>query len=127
MKFNSMGQPAQRELGAARQKGVPVDIVYAMQQICNIALFSPASSIDSIVNAFCDQCGCERELRPLLLFVLDNHFGGKGGINAAEACDRRLAASVSEHSAHSPARDNVIEVIMKMIRAAFSRDDPVAK
>jgi hypothetical protein len=120
-------QAAEKELKNAANAGIPKDVIHALHQICNIAFCSPASSIDHIVNLFCDKCGCERELKPLLLFILDNHFGGKGGANAADACERRLSASRSERHFPADNRDNVIEIIMKMISAVFSRDDPVSK
>jgi hypothetical protein len=124
---DTIDHPAEKELKGAASAGIPKDFIYALHQICGIAFCNPVSSIDHIVNVFCDECGCEREIKPLLLFVLDNHFGGKGGVSAADACERRLLASRSERHSSSDLRENVIEIIMKMISATLSRDDPIAK
>jgi hypothetical protein len=74
--------------------------------VCQIAFRSPADSIDNVVR----MSRCEDELKPLLLFVMKNHFGD----NSSPV----LAA----------ARPSVIQVVMNMLKIAFDpSNDPYAK
>ena len=93
----------------------PSDVKVALNYVRSI-VFEQAK-IDEIVGIFCEKCGYERELKPLLVFVLDNHFGGK----KSQSLDALKREQDLPH-------DNVIQVVMTMLHAAFSRtDNPLIK
>jgi hypothetical protein len=93
----------------------PSDVKVALNYVRSI-VFEQAR-IDDIVGIFCEKCGYERELKPLLIFVLDNHFGGK----KSQSLDALKREQDVPH-------DNVIQVVMTMLHAAFSRtDNPLTK
>ncbi len=97
--------------------GFPSDVKMALDYVYRIAF--QQCSVDEIANVFCERCGYERELKPLLAFVLDNHFGGK------KSFGNRLDALKREQDLPY---DNVIQVVMTMLQAAFSRaDSPLIK
>jgi hypothetical protein len=96
----------------------PSDVKSALNHVrCIVFDQTRPSRFDDIVGAFCEKCSYERELKPLLVFVLDNHFGGKKS-QSVDALKREQDAP----------HDNVIQVVMTMLHAAFSpADNPVIK
>ncbi len=117
---NSFDASAKRELRDVENPSVktgvriPPEVCFALKHICNIA-FGNAESIDNVVKI----CQLESELKPLLSFVLENHFGKTTSVRAANKSARD---SKAQHE-----RGNVIDVVMRMLDVAFDpRDDPYA-
>ena len=96
---------------------LPSDVRYALTLVWRI-VFEHAK-IDDIDVHFCEKCGYERELKPLLVFVIDNHFGDQK--KKSQSFDALKRDQDVPH-------DNVIQVVMTMLHAAFSRaDNPLIK
>jgi hypothetical protein len=92
----------------------PIEVVFALQLVNDIA-FRPSKSIDRIVSLFCEHCGCESELLPLLLFALKNHFGEK---NSSSTTATGLELERIPHL-RGECCTNVIQVVMSMAYAAL--------
>ena len=103
---------AQKELDSIISEAsvIPKEVVFALKHVCQIAFRSPADSIDKVV----EMSNCESELKPLLLFVLKNHFGDKSSPEKSET--------------PAGARPNVIQVVMNMLKIAFDpSNDPYSR
>lgn len=120
---NSFDESAEKELrdlenplnAPSSKAGIPNEVCFALKHVCKIA-FGIAESIDNVVK----MCPVESELKPLLSFVLENHFGGtSAAVRAANKLTRDSKALLGG--------SNVISVVMRMLDVAFDpRGDPYA-